>query len=290
MQRKHLVAAIAGGLSLAGVVAYAANVAGFLPTPAPVLTAASAQLTADAPRSQFAGSDAAQGFDRASAPTAKPDEVSDATVGDADSFGRNVRWLGLASAYVQASTDCASILVDDPTAQCQQIADLAANTSFAFNDIARIELPAKASNSLFCHWFSPRVQVYFLNPTAAPVPGRFNYNPTLTLENAVLDDPSLINPVTGAPFNGALTTGMSASESVQVVVDPTYPISQNLRDSVVCQDGLISKRALMQTYGLSQAQANKFFNKPTTVRLNVSGSTRFVDYAAFLFGLRIVGD
>ncbi|HSD16337.1 MAG TPA: hypothetical protein VLC71_03635 [Thermomonas sp.] len=290
MQRKHLVVATAAGLGLVGAIAYAANVAGILPSRATAPAAASPQLPATASRSEAAAGDAAQAFAKASGPTAKPDEISDATVGDADSFGRNVRWLGLAAAYVQASTDCAAIVADDPTAQCQQIANLAANTSFAFNDIARIELPAKASNSLFCHWFSPRVQVYFLNPTAAPVPGRFSYNPTLTLENAVLDDPSLINPVTGAPFNGSLTTGMSASESVEVVVDPTYPTSQNLRDSVVCQDGLISKRALMQTYGLSQAQANKFFTKSTTVRLNVSGSTRFVDYAQFLFGLRIVGD
>lgn len=290
MQHKHLVAAIVGGLGLVGAIAYAANVAGFLPGAVSVRSAANPPPPATAPPSQAAGNDAAQGVARSSGPTAKPDEISDVTVGDADSFGRNVRWLGLAGAYVQASTDCAAILVDDPTAQCQQISDLAVNTSFSFNDIARIELPAKASNSLFCHWFSPRVQVYFLNPTAAPVPGRFSYNPTLTLENPVLDDPALVNPVTGAPFNGSLTTGMSASESVQVVVDPTYPTSQNLRDSVVCQDGLISKRALMQTYGLTQSQANKFFSKPTTVRLNVSGSTRFVDYAYFLFGLRIVGD
>ena len=42
--------------------------------------------------------------------------------------------------------------------------------------------------------------------------------------------------------------------------------------------------------GLTAAQADSFFANPTTVRLNVSGSSRFVDYTLYSFGLRIVGD
>jgi len=223
--------------------------------------------------------------------TAKPaPPPTDADVGDAASFGRNVRWLGLTAAYVQASTDCPAIVAEDPGALCQQITNLAVSTPFAFNDIASIKLPANATNSLLCHWFSPRVAVTFLNPTASPVPGRYSYNQTLTVENPILNDPAMTDATTGLPFNGKLTTSMSASESVQVVVDPAIPISQNLRDSVVCQAGLLSKKALVETYGLTASQANSFFANPTTVRLNVSGSSRFVDYALYSFGLRIVGD
>jgi hypothetical protein len=134
------------------------------------------------------------------------------------------------------------------------------------------------------------VAITFFNPTASPVPGRYSYSPTLTVENPVLGDPALIDPTTGAPFNGKLTTSMSAAESMQVVVDPGFPISQNLRDSVVCQAGLISRKALVETYGLTATQAASFFANPTTVRLNVSGSSRFVDSALYSFGLRIVGD
>ena len=285
MQRNPLFAAVAAGLCLAGAIALAANVARRDNASSPVQPTQDAGTQAASTPTTFAPTLASAGN-----PTAKADEISDATVGDADSFGRNVIWLGLTAGYVQASTDCASILAEDPAALCAPIADLAALTPFAFNDIARIQLPAKASNSLLCHWFSPRVAVYFQNPGAAPVPGRFSYNPTLTLENPVLDDPALIDPTTGAPFNGKLTTGMSASETIQLPVQPGIPTNQNLRDSVVCQDGLISKRSLMQTYCLTQSQANKFFNKPTTVRLNVSGSSRYVDFAYLSFGLRIVGD
>lgn len=287
MQRKTLCFTIAAGFGLAGAIAFAAN-QGAIRLPAAAAGGAVVLPSADA--QAWPASTPPAGIAAADAVPARATAVSDATVGDADSFGRNVKWLGLTNGFVQTSTDCATILAEDPGANCQQIADLAVPTSFSFQDIARIELPAKASNSLLCHWFSPRVTVYFGNPTGAPVPGRFTYNPTLTLENEVLDDPSLVDPTTGLPFNGKLTTSMSAGESVQLVVDPVYPVSQNLRDSAVCQDGLISKRSLVQTYGLTPAQANRFFNKATTVRMNISGSSRFVEFAYFSLGLRIVGD
>lgn len=287
MHRKQLILAIAAGLGLAGTIAYAATRHVFAPVLRAPATVASIQPAAASTAASGVHSSQGMGARMAAKP-APPLTIED--VGDLDSFGRNVRWLGVAAGVVQTSTDCASILADDPGALCQQINDLAINTAFAFNDIARIRLPANASNSLLCHWFSPRVAVTFFNPNASPVLGRYSYSPTLTVENPVLDDPALIDASTGAPFNGKLTTSMSASESMQVVVDPAFPITQNLRDSAVCQAGLISRRALVETYGLTAAQAVNFFANPTTVRLNVSGSSRFVDYTFYSFGLRIVGD
>lgn len=289
MKRKQFILTIAIAAGLGGAIAYAANRNGVLPIfESSARSGASIVVSRPQPEAGITSSQGIVG--RAGGPTASASEISDATLGDADSFGRNVRWLGLTTATVYAVTDCAYILAEDPEALCQQIANVAATTSFAFKDIARIQLPAKASNSLLCHWFSPRVDVDFVNPTAAPVPGHFRYNPTLTLENPVLDDPSLIDPTTGAPFGGKLTTGMAAAEFVQVMVEPRFPITQSLRDSVICQDGLISKRSLMRSYGLTESQAIKFFSKPTMVRLNISGASRFVDFASLSLGLRIVGD
>lgn len=289
MHRKTLFVAVTAGFAMVAAIAFAAS-HGMLPAGSSTPTAG---LTASpTARPEFRGlRTSSVGGSSSGVNSAKksPGPTVD-DVGDLDSFGRNVRWLGLAAAYVQTSTDCASIVADDPAALCQQINNLAVNTPFAFNNIAHITLPAKASNSLLCHWFSPRVAVNFFNPTASPVLGRFSYNPTLTVENPVLDDPALIDASTGAPFNGKLSTSMSASESMQVVVDPAFPISQNLRDSVVCQAGLVSKAALVETYGLTATQADNFFANPTTIRLNVTGSSRFVDYTLYSFGLRIVGD
>ena len=38
------------------------------------------------------------------------------------------------------------------------------------------------------------------------------------------------------------------------------------------------------------AQADDFFASPTTVRMNITGSTQYVSNASLVFGLRIVGD
>ena len=48
--------------------------------------------------------------------------------------------------------------------------------------------------------------------------------------------------------------------------------------------------ALIETYGLTPAQADDFFASPTTIRLNVAGNVQYVSTASLVFGLRVVGD
>ena len=158
------------------------------------------------------------------------------------------------------------------------------------SDIAHVSLPAKSANSLLCYWFSPLLSVNYLNPTAANDVGLLAYSPTLTVESEVLDDPALIDPTTGAPFNGKLVTGMTASERFEVPLAPGQQQFERSRDSAVCIAGLLSQRALVDTYGLTDTQAKQVFKKPVTIRLNVSGNVRLVDEASLIFGLRIVGD
>lgn len=288
MHRKTLILAIVSGLGLAGALAYAANRGAIVPVPGfaagnaafPVPVAAAPSTAAT-----FGGN-----LRPAAKPAPPPPPPTDAQVGDAASFGRNVRWLGLASAFVFADPDCASLQAENPDVLCQPITDTTASTSFNFTDIARVTLPANATNSLLCHWFSPRVVVGFVNEGATPVLGRLSYNPTLTVENAVLADPALIDPTTGVAFNGRLTTSMSASETFTIALDPGLPITQSLRDSVVCQAGFVSRRQLIETYGLTAAQVSSFFANPTTIRMNVSGNMRHASFAQLSLGLRIVGD
>lgn len=220
------------------------------------------------------------GVSASAAPT--PEEV-----GDVDSFERNVRWLGVTQAFITLTDDCTGSTPED---NCQVLAPAPATTSFSYPDIARITLPGKAANSLLCYWFSPVLNVGWGNAGATQVIGRLVYNPTLTLENEVLDDPALIDPTTGAPFGGKLLTGMTSSERLEVPLPPATFFSERQRDSAVCIAGFISRRALVDNYGLTAAQAKEFFKKPTTVRLNVTGNARHVQFAQLVFGLRIVGD
>ncbi len=210
-------------------------------------------------------------------------------VGDVDSFGRNVTWLGLTQGNVTL-THAGCAVPADPDAPCIVLNAAPAPTGFSLDDVARVVLPPKASNSLLCYWLSPVVTVTYQNPSAATVVGRLNYTPTLTVENEVLNNPALIDPTTGLPFGGKLRTSMTASERFEVPLAPGMVLNSRERDSAVCIAGFVNKRALTDTYGLTDAQARQFFKKQTTVRMNLSGSATYVDEASLILGLRIVGD
>jgi len=224
---------------------------------------------------------------RATSPATASSSVSEADVGDADSFGRNLHWLGLTDMSVQLSSDCTSA---DPSVACQTLSAAPAVTTFHFSDLGHITLPEKATNSLLCYWLSPVLDVNYGNSTAATVVASLRINPTLTVENPVLSTPGLIDPTTGLPFGGQLLTAMTSSQRFQVPLPAGIHISERKRDSAVCIAGFLSQKALVETYGLTSDQAKDFFKKPTTVRLNLAGSAQYVDAASLYFGFRIIGD
>ena len=284
MQRKHL-------LSLGIAVAAFASIAVFAqkggPSTDEIIEAVSPDLpvTRSQQRLMRKASDSAvtaAGVSRAPAPTVEE-------VGDVDSFGRNVKWLGLASAFINLNATC-PVDPANPDELCQVLAPAPASTAFNFQDAARLTLPGKSSHSLLCYWFSPVLNVGYSNFSATRVLARFRYTPTLTVENPVLNDPALIDPTTGAPFGGKLLTSMTSSERYEVPLEPGVSFSERTRDSAVCMAGLISQRSLIENYGLTEAQAKEFFKKPTTIRMNVSGSAQHVSFASLVFGLRVVGD
>jgi hypothetical protein len=283
MQRKHL-------LSLAIAAAAFASIAVFAQKGGPsrdeIIEAVSPDLPAVRAQQNFAlkasGIAAKEDSSRAAAPTLEE-------VGDVDSFGRNVVWLGLTSAFINLDETC-PVDPGNPDELCQVLAPAPAFTSFNFEDAARITLPGKSTHSLLCYWFSPVLTVNYSNFGATRVIGRFRYTPTLTVENPVLDDPALIDPTTGAPFGGKLLTSMTSSERYEVPLEPGVSFSERTRDSAVCMAGLLTRRSLVENYGLTDAQAKEFFKRPTTIRMNVSGSAQHVGFASLVFGLRVVGD
>lgn len=206
-------------------------------------------------------------------------------VGDVDSFGRNLRWLGVTQSNAALTSDCSTW-----TGPGCQVITPGTFTTFSFTDLARIRLPPKATKSLLCYWLSPLVTVSYQNSGATPVNALLRYAPTLTIENPVLDDPALIDPATGLPFGGRLETSMTSSEFYEVPLAPGTAFTQRSRDSAVCIAGFLSKRSLVDNYGLTEAQANAFFQEETMVRMNLNGAVNHVTSANFVFGLRIIGD
>ena len=209
-------------------------------------------------------------------------------VGDADSFGKNVIYLGLAQTLpVVVLPDCTG---SDPTFERCLVANPApAPTSFNESGLASIELPAKASKSLLCFTVTPLVQINWQNTLAAPALARFSANAVITIDNDVLDDPTLIDPSTGLPFGGVLTLGLSTFNTAHTL-QPGEVDNKTLFLSRACIAGIVSKRALVESYGLSDAQAKEFFKKPMTLTFGSRGTVALAEFAQYFYGFRLYGD
>lgn len=264
-------------------VAYQQSAASHAPAGSNGLSAANPQAVAVAP----APARLAPALPVADTIAARPPTVEE--VGDVDSFGRPVRWLGVTQMNVDLDTSCPGDAI--PNTACAVLNPSPAATTFQFDELASIVLPPKAADSLLCYWFSPYLTIQYNNATASPVVARLRYQPVLTIENEVLANPALVDPTTGLPFNGRLTTGMTSSERFEVPLPAATGIVSQQRDSATCIAGFLTRRSLVQVYGLSEAQARQFFRKRTTVRMGLRGGfAQHVESASLVFGLRIVGD
>jgi hypothetical protein len=223
---------------------------------------------------------------------AKPPGATPADSGDADSFGRPVKFIGLITTGQQTFADDCTIDPSSPPGPDDHclVVDPSVLTPYEFNDVGRAIIPANASNSLFCHWQTPSVVASFYNPTGSVMTNAiFRANTRYTLQNAVLNDPSLIDPATGLPFNGKLTVSIATSALTRTLEPGEFGNDREV-SSRTCIGGLVSKRALIEGYGLSAVQAANFFKNDTAVTMDVTGSMRGVQFANVFVSTRIVGD
>ena len=214
---------------------------------------------------------------------------------DTDSFGRNVQYDGLLqSGTVTFQSDCTPAPGDPapgPDDRCVLLNAAPASTTFDLPNIGRLTIPARTAHSLFCHWLTPIAYYSFQNPTGVFQPNaNFRLAPYVVVQSSVLSDPSLIDPTTGLPFNGQLTTGFSAVYQDSQSLDTNQSATRRFSESRVCIGGFISKQGLMQNYGLTEAQATAFFRHDVTLQFGVSGSAALVGDGYVIYGLRVVGD
>jgi len=211
-------------------------------------------------------------------------------LGDADSFGRNVVYLGLASTpNIVFTTNCAGAPLPAP-ARCVNMNAQPALTPFVENKLTTLTIPAKSTHSLLCFAVTPAITFQFHNQTGVAQPtARFSARPTVIIENEVLNDPALIDPTTGLPFNGRISTSlMTFMQSRNMAANDRD--MQQLFVSRTCIEGLISHRALQDVYGLPAQVVDEFFQHPTTLVLGASGDAQLVTNASYYYGLRVYGD
>ncbi len=228
---------------------------------------------------------------------AGPPTVGD--VGDTDSFTKNVRFIGDASGFLTLSSSCpASTPATSPSPspansnQCFTLDPTPGNTTtFNAPNIDRINLPGGAAKDVIYPVLTFFTSYQMQNPTAAQVPNaRFFYSASLTIYSAVLNDPSIIDPNTGLPAGGALTFVFSPN---RFDVDRSLEANERARtrlDYTRAANAGIAKAALISAGTLTQHQGDDLFNKPMTVRMDVTGSTRYVTDASVTFNMRLFGD
>jgi len=211
-----------------------------------------------------------------------------ADVGDADSFGRNVTYLGLAQTLpVSLLPDCTGT---DP-AQERCFVQNAAPASTAFNEsnLATMNLPAKATKSLMCFALTPFIDINWSNATATPQTARFTATAVITIDNDVLADPALIDPNTSLPFGGSVTLSLSTWRHFKTIQPGDIEIESSTQ-SRNCIAGLISKRSLVENYGLTDTQATNFFKRPMTLHFGARGNVSMSDSTSYFYGVRLYGD
>jgi hypothetical protein len=219
----------------------------------------------------------------------------DDAVGDAASFGRNVKWLGLLqSGSISLRPSCVPAPGDPPLGpddRCVSLNPAPAVTSFDLPDIGRIKLPGKSAKSLLCHWLSPILGYTFENTTGVYQPNAsLRLSPYIVIESPVFADPSLIDPGTGLPLGGRLETGFAATYIDARSMQPGDRQFTRHSQSRTCIAGFLSRRNLIQGYGLSEAQADDVFRKDMVLSFGLRGSAGMVSNANVLYGLRVVGD
>ena len=213
-------------------------------------------------------------------------------VGDPDSFGRNVRFIGvMQSGNVIVQGDCTfdPDFPLGPDDRCVVTNPAPGVTSINVTDIGRVVIPGRSTHSIICHWQTPIVIFGFANDTGVfQDDARFVVTPTYTIQNEVLNDPALIDPMTGAPFGGEFTVGLGGIRRERSL-QPGESQVEREAGTRVCIGGIVSAQ-MLRGFGLSDAQVTEFFKKDTVITMNMTGQAKLVEFANIIYGTRFVGD
>ena len=288
--RKKMMLAVACAAAT-GMGAWAMGIAPALTdTPDTTGTAEATQATATQPATQIQAAPDAAFVAKARELDARVKRQAVLDVGDADSFGRPVRWLGLLSMRaVQLRRDCTPMPGDPADMRCLQISDPMGSGYASYRDVAHITLPGGSLNSVLCQWSSPSVGGSFVNEQPYKLEVSLSMYPSITLESEVLRKLALTNPDTGQPMDGTLDLYPASTRlSARLAAGDTLNTDQ--ANSRTCVGGLITRRTLVQYYGLTDHQVDRVFAKPITLRMNVEVMS-FGLYGGYAgYNVRFVGD
>lgn len=220
--------------------------------------------------------------------------VSD--VGEPDSFDKGAKFMGIAASgimYVYSSCDPAILLADlelvlGPDDRCLAAPNPAVTATATFNDIARINLPARANRNILYVINNHSINWDFSNSGLGIINGQMSYSPRITIESDALNDPAAIDPFTGLPMNGSYTTTGNGSKFINMLLQPgTF---NNYVESYTRANTIGFSRQFFANLGLPASVINNLFNRPMTIRLGGRISVRGVGFGQFAYSARFLGN
>jgi hypothetical protein len=217
-----------------------------------------------------------------------------AEVGEVESFGHNVQYMGAVSGFITLSPACTPAPTPVPPAtanddQCFTLAAAPATTAFDAEDILRIKLPKKATRTIIYPALNFFINYQLQNSTGVFQPqGLFSYTASLTIESDVLLNPSIIDPSTGLPANGKLVGQFSYVFRDDRSMDVNA--RQRQRETLVRVGNAGINKAALIAQGLSESVVDDLFKKEMTIRMSVTGSTKLLTDATITCNMRLFGD
>jgi hypothetical protein len=221
---------------------------------------------------------------------------SPADVGDAETFGHSALYMGAASGFVTLSTDPCPAPTPTPSpvpngdSFCFQLNSAPALTTYTASDVARIRLPAKATRNVIYPALNMFVGYQLENSTGVDQPqGLFQFTASLDIESTALLDPSIIDPNTGLPANGRLTTVFTYSYRDDRRMDVND--RQRMREDLLRTGNTGLTRAFFRdSEGLTDAQVDNLFKSAITIRMNVTGAAKLCTDGSITANMRLFGD
>lgn len=217
--------------------------------------------------------------------------VTAADVGEPDSFGKNALFLGVATS---------GVVIIDPTCDPLDIGTLGPDDhcispdvnsivpTTTFSNIGRITIPGKSVSNIIYAIANNTAAFDLFNLNATPVLGRISYVPSVTIESVALNDPSLIDPTTGNPFNGSFTTsGLGTLATSKTLAAGATEFQSN---SYTRANTLGFSRTFFAALGLPNPVIDQIYKNPVTIKLNIRVSSRFVDSATLAYTIRFLGN
>lgn len=222
--------------------------------------------------------------------------VSVSDVGEADSFDKGAKFMGIAGSgvmYVYSSCDPAILLADldlvlEADDRCLAAPNPAVTASATFTDIARINLPARANRNILYMINNHTISWDFTNAGPGIINGQMSYSPRITIESDALNDPAAIDPFTGLPMNGSYTTSGNGTKAMGMLLQPGA--FSNYVESYTRANTTGLSRQFFADLGLPTSVINNLFNRPMTIRLGGRISVRGVGFGQFIYTARFLGN